>query len=628
MKNQFKSALVFLFLLSGLLTCYSQPGYKNFKVAVYVRSYEVRKMGDLHWLDSIWTDITAHLHVDKIYLETHRDLVMVQEDTLEMVKKYFNDKGIETAGGITYTVYEPNRFQTFCYSTPEHRQKVQEIMEYTALHFDEIILDDFFFTNCKCERCIEAKGSLSWTDFRLQLMTEAAENLILKPARKVNPDVKVIIKYPNWYEHFQGLGFNLETEPLLFDGIYTGTETRDAFISAQHLQPYHGYSIFRYFENIKPGGNLGGWVDTYGSPYLDRYGEQLWLTLFAKAPEITLFDFRQLQLPLSQFPPAPWQGQGTSFDLEELMGQIGPNVLPTIAHAVGYTFRKVDPIIGELGNPVGIKCYRPYHSVGEDFLPSFLGMVGLPVEIVPEYPSVESIILLTESAAFDEQLILQIQESLLEGKTVVITSGLLKVLEKKGLNDIAEIRYTDNKMLVNEFVVDYRRIPAEKEILIPQIRYLTNDSWEVISAINGPVGYPILLEAGYNEGRLFVLTIPENYTDLYGLPEPVLTRLRVLLGEDQMAQLSGPGNISLFLYDNNSLIVESFRDETVSLKILADVNAISLIDIQTGESVSGTSEPARGGWNFSKIPEKRVFKFTLKPHSFRVFRLIYGNTTR
>jgi len=310
------------------------------------------------------------------------------------------------------------------------------------------------------------------------------------------------------------------------------------------------------------------------------------------------------------------------------MGQIGPNVLPTIAHAVGYTFRKVDPIIGELGNPVGIKCYRPYHSVGEDFLPSFLGMVGLPVEIVPEYPSVESIILLTESAAFDEQLILQIQESLLEGKTVVITSGLLKVLEKKGLNDIAEIRYTDNKMLVNEFVVDYRRIPAEKEILIPQIRYLTNDSWEVISAINGPVGYPILLEAGYNEGRLFVLTIPENYTDLYGLPEPVLTRLRVLLGEDQMAQLSGPGNISLFLYDNNSLIVESFRDETVSLKILADVNAISLIDIQTGESVSGTSEPARGGWNFSKIPEKRVFEFTLKPHSFRVFRLIYGNTTR
>ena len=78
----------------------------------------------------------------------------------------------------------------------------------------------------------------------------------------MNPNV-CVVKYPNWYEHFQGLGFNLETEPKLFDRIYTGTETRDTVTSNQHLQPYHGYSVFRYFENIKPGGNGGGWVDTY-----------------------------------------------------------------------------------------------------------------------------------------------------------------------------------------------------------------------------------------------------------------------------------------------------------------------------------------------------------------------------
>jgi len=85
----------------------------------------------------------------------------------------------------------------------------------------------------------------------------------------------------------------------MFDGVYTGTETRDPVLSNQHLQPYHGYSVFRYFENLKPGGNLGGWVDTGGMRYLDRYAEQLWITLFAKAPELTLFDFRQLQYPLT-----------------------------------------------------------------------------------------------------------------------------------------------------------------------------------------------------------------------------------------------------------------------------------------------------------------------------------------
>jgi len=56
---------------------------------------------------------------------------------------------------------------------------------------------------------------------RLNLMTEAAQELVIKPAKSINPKVKVVIKFPNWYEHFQGLGFNLETEPKLFDGIYT-----------------------------------------------------------------------------------------------------------------------------------------------------------------------------------------------------------------------------------------------------------------------------------------------------------------------------------------------------------------------------------------------------------------------
>jgi len=32
------------------------------------------------------------------------------------------------------------------------------------------------------------------------------------------------------------------------------------------------------------------------------------------------------------------------------------------------TFEKVDKFLGQLGNPIGIKSYKPYHSLGEDFL--------------------------------------------------------------------------------------------------------------------------------------------------------------------------------------------------------------------------------------------------------------------
>ncbi|MEI9905602.1 MAG: hypothetical protein WDN06_17865 [Asticcacaulis sp.] len=78
----------------------------------------------------------------------------------------------------------------------------------------------------------------------------------------------------------------------MFDGIYTGTETRDPVITDQLLQQYESYEIIRYYSNIRPyNKNGGGWVDTYSTLYADRYAEQLWDTLFAKAPEITLFNW-------------------------------------------------------------------------------------------------------------------------------------------------------------------------------------------------------------------------------------------------------------------------------------------------------------------------------------------------
>ena len=73
------------------------------------------------------------------------------------------------------------------------------------------------------------------------------------PARAANPHVRMIIKYPNWYEHFQGLGYDLDREPHMFDAIYTGTETRDPEVTDQLLQQYESYEIIRYFDNIAPG---------------------------------------------------------------------------------------------------------------------------------------------------------------------------------------------------------------------------------------------------------------------------------------------------------------------------------------------------------------------------------------
>lgn len=146
MQNAVKKLLVLLFLVVVSMGSLCAGNYKSFKVSIYTRAYEVEKMKDLHWLDSTWTVISQQLKVDKIYLETHRDLLIVPDKTLEQAKKFFLDKGIEVAGGITYTINEANYFQTFAYSDPVDRKKVQAIAEHTAKHFDEFILEASFLS--------------------------------------------------------------------------------------------------------------------------------------------------------------------------------------------------------------------------------------------------------------------------------------------------------------------------------------------------------------------------------------------------------------------------------------------------------------------------------------------------
>jgi len=602
--------------LSGNLN--AQEGFDNFKVSIYTRAQEVKKMEDPDWLDSTWAKISANIHVDKIYLETHRDRLFVDEKTLKKAIRFFEDQGLKVAGGITYTVNEGNYFQTFCYTNPEHRKKAQEIIEFTASHFDEVILDDFFFTSCKCELCCEAKGNRSWSDYRLELMTDAAKNVILGPAKKVNPDVKVVIKYPNWYDHFQECGFNLETQPVMFDGLYTGTETRDAVMSDQHLQPYLGYLIFRYFENLKPGKNGGGWVDTYASRNFDRYAEQLWLTILAKAPEMTLFEYSAMASPPWGDMIPVWKDQATSFRYQEFL-PLGEH--ETMGKAAAHALDIIDDIAGKLGNPFGIKSYKPYHSGGEDFLQNFLGMIGIPLDLVPEFPMADEMIILTEQAAQDPEIVGKIEQRLRTGKDVFITSGLLRALQDRGIKNLVNLEFTSRKAVVKDFKIGrFTLVEGEKPVMIPVIEYFTNDSWEVISGMDNGFGWPLLHRGAYGGADLYVLTIPDNFNDLYSLPPKVLNRIREVLCGSLGLWIEGPSEVALFLYDNSTLVVESFRDEITEVKIVMKEKKNFLVNPVSGEKIEVTVIPEQSFRGRVYSPEMYQYYVTLPPHSFGIFK--------
>ena len=607
-----------------LLPAAAQPKHKNFTVSVYVRAYEVEKMKDTQWLESTWKTISSQLDVDKIYLETHRDMLLIDDATLEKAKKFFQKQGLEVAGGITYTISEPNDFETFSYSDPKDRAWVQKVAETTARHFDELLLDDFFFTSSKKDVEIAAKGNRSWTEYRLERMNEAGRNLVVGPAKAVNPKVKCIIKYPNWYDDFQGLGFNLEWGPQIFDGVWTGTETRDP-AGNQHLQNYLSYNIMRYFENISGGRNGGGWVDS-GGIYMsmDRYAEQLFLTAIAKGRDVMLFAYNQLvDVKLNPMFRAPWQDQGTSWSYDEMTAPFKKGketVTPTtMARIADVVLRKADDLCGKLGNPVGIHSYKVYHQPGEEFLQNYLGMIGLPMDMYPAFPEGRKTVLLTEQAAADPALTEKIDRQLKAGGDVFITTGLLKAVPEK-IAPICELRCDDLKAIVNDFG---RYGKSEKDILIPQVRYWTNDSWEVVSAgrplTGGVSGWPILHRCIYSQGTLYVLTIPDDFGNLYDYPEGALNEIRRRMSRDMDLYLEGPAKVSLFLYDNKTVIVENFNDNPVNVKLVGTTGLKKLTDLETGETIDAAVEQMPAFFRRMAAPSPKA-AMTIKPHSYRAFR--------
>jgi len=613
-----------------------QRPYKNFSVAIYIPVASTRQLADPKALQQQFERIWSQVHFNKVYLEEYRSGVFADPASLGRIVSFFRAHGISVDGGITLTAADQGGpFRSFDYENPQDVATAERAVKMAAGHFDTVILDDFTFYNTRSDADIRAKGSQSWTDYRLRKMRDVAQHVILGTARSVNPRVKVIIKYPNWYEHFQGLGFDLDREARMFDYIYTGTETRDPVATYQLLQQYESYLIYRYYSNIRPdGGNRGGWVDTFDTRYADRYAEQLWDTMFAKAPEITLFSWGQL----ASAAPAiagerPWADDPTSFDWKAMTDSfqppVGTEAVPGWAHVAGYSLTEVDAFLGKLGSPIGIESYKPYQSSSdEDFLQNYLGNIGIPIDLTPHFPKGAPVVLLTENAARDPNLVAEIEGNLQAGGQVIITSGLLHALEHRGIGNVAEISYSGLPIAARHYYGTFGPhgggdldVPGRDNapVIFPQIHFYTNDTWPLIRGEASANSVPLLLETGYGRGELYVLDVPANMGELYELPQPALDELRGWLLVRFPLRIDAPALVSLFAYDNHTFIVESYRASPATVRVFVKAGASRLVDLSSGETVLPAPETVPG-----PAPGQRgesSFVVQLPPHSYRVYEV-------
>ncbi|MDA8350491.1 MAG: hypothetical protein M0038_17120, partial [Pseudomonadota bacterium] len=395
------------------------------------------------------------------------------------------------------------------------------------------------------------------------------------------------------------------------------------------LLPYESYEIFRYFENIAPGRNGGGWVDPIAMHDLDRYAEQLWDTILAKAPAINLFEYTDLLRTANPKNRASWQYLPTTFNYWQMLRQCcglpgRPGAKrPRLANVVAYSLHKVDRIAGALGQPVGLATYRPLDSSGEDFLPEMLGMIGIPIEMFPHWPHAKTV-LLTEAARKDPHIVAQIEAHVRAGGHVIITSGLLRALQHRGLRQITDMHVTHLIGAPTRYVEGFGfgggvMLGKSRPILFPLIHFYTNEDWAVVRGLDDQGGVPLLLMDHYGKGELYVLNVPEEQNDFYSLPPRVLDALRRFLTPGLPVRLEGPADVSLFEYGNGTFVVQSFRNHPVAVRVIGGFERIERL---TNGVVLG-GEPVRQGGPFAArpgTPARYGYELRIEPHSFVAFR--------
>ncbi|HEV2232575.1 MAG TPA: hypothetical protein VGV68_04120, partial [Terriglobia bacterium] len=230
--------------------------------------------------------------VAKVYLEVFRDAYQADTETLKTARDEFRRAGLQVSGCVTTTgLGKPSTGWNVaaCFTNRANRDHLAAVFRAAAGIFDEIMIDDFFFTDCQCSECAAARGGMSWRQYREKLMIEVSRDAVLGPARAVNPKVKIILKFPQWYDKFQDRGYSVAEETALYDRVWTGTELRDPSSEEWgHTQQYRGFFLYRWLTDVAGDKNGGGWFDPYGTDptfYLD----QAYVTILAGAPEMFLF---------------------------------------------------------------------------------------------------------------------------------------------------------------------------------------------------------------------------------------------------------------------------------------------------------------------------------------------------
>ena len=393
--------LILLFLLVSTAKAYN-VNWSTIITAQTVRDMLSTAQGRQHALQ-----FCSRLHVNKVYIEVFRDGYEADPDTLRTARDFFRRAGFEVSGAVATTgIGKPSTSWKIvaCYTNQANQSRLAHIFRDAASVFNEIIIDDFFFTDCECSECAAAKGALSWRQYRKKLMLQVSREDVLGPARQMNPRVRVILKYPQWYDKFQDRGYSVSAETRLYDRIWVGTELRDPSSERWgHKQQYLGFFIYRWLHGIGGKKTGGAWFDPYGtSP--NFYLDQAYVSVLAGAPEILLFNLGDL-------------------DSARYSRQV---------NALVSRESDLDGLSRFVGQWRGIPAYKPPSSDPgtEPDIFDQIGMLGIPLLPTSTFPAQARVAFFADYALTDVNFVPELVQFLQRNGTAFVTEDLAHRLNR------------------------------------------------------------------------------------------------------------------------------------------------------------------------------------------------------
>ena len=499
MKRYFSWILMSLLAFSFVLSCvvpkqyssylfqYARSRQNDLRLSIYITAQAVNNQLGSEEGRRAAVSLLQSMGITKAYVEVYRSGLVVDEELLRTVRKYFEKADIDVAGGIAtvpgrdFGVRQQGQLGWFNWQNPKTQNDLKRVVVMAAGVFDEFIIDDFLCTADTSLESKKAKGDKSWSQYRRDLLTRLAREIFIEPAKKVNPNITMIIKFPQWYDRFHLFGYDVAREPELFDRVWVGTETRGQYTQRYgFVQPYEGFVNYRWFLSLA-GDKVGGaWFD-HGDCNAIDFMDQAYQSVLAGAREIIIFNYQVL-----------------------VNGHPAHHLLRRQFHKLADLAQTVreHPVTGVVG-------YKPPNSDagGDLYIMDFIGMLGIPLVPDAAYPDTATVVFLPTQAAADEDILGRVQESIKNGATVVMTAGFLATAkEGQRLAQLAGIGWPVRitPMNAKEVYVNGVTVPVKYGLDL-EARLTLQGSRALLLAKVGNSRVPFLTEAEKGRAKIYVL---------------------------------------------------------------------------------------------------------------------------